>query len=72
MKDVLLVFIGGGLGSAIRLLINKIIPKTTVRNSTQEIVIASGTPSSLHLRICSKNIMLTTTPNIAINPTKLI
>lgn len=53
-------------------IINNIIPKTTVRNPTQEIVIANGTPSNLHLRICSKNIILTTIPNIAINPTSEI
>ena len=34
MKDVILVFIGGGLGSAIRLLINKIIPSDAFPYST--------------------------------------
>ena len=34
MKDILLVFIGGGLGSALRLLINKIIPSDAFPYST--------------------------------------
>ncbi|MFL2625234.1 MAG: fluoride efflux transporter CrcB [Candidatus Marisimplicoccus sp.] len=34
MKDFLLVFIGGGVGSALRLLLNKIIPNDTFPYST--------------------------------------
>ena len=34
MKDLILVFIGGGLGSAVRLLINKIIPSDAFPYST--------------------------------------
>ena len=34
MKDILLVFIGGGLGSAIRLLLNKIVPGDAFPYST--------------------------------------
>ena len=34
MKDILLVFIGGGLGSAIRLLLNKIVPSDAFPYST--------------------------------------
>ena len=34
MKDLLLVFIGGGLGSAVRLLLNKLIPSDSFPYST--------------------------------------
>ena len=34
MKDLILVFIGGGIGSALRLFINKIIPSDTFPYST--------------------------------------
>ncbi|MDB3963944.1 fluoride efflux transporter CrcB [Flavobacteriaceae bacterium] len=37
MKDILLVFIGGGLGSALRLLLNKIIPSDAFPYSTMTV-----------------------------------
>ena len=34
MKEIILVFVGGGLGSSLRLLINKLIPSDTFPYST--------------------------------------